>query len=227
MSMYDSKTALDTLKRHVLEIARAERERLDVLNSTLPSASKDEEATALQKEIDRRKVILQKVLDDFATFPPCHARHQPLIDNFHTVAPFEKSVFIMTKFPDPLQPAALNAQLDNVIKATCDAVRQCGHMPRIASDQMYHPMLWDNVELFLLGCSRGIAIVEDRYAPELNPNVAMEWGWMRGLGRRVLYLVEQSFSKKRADWSGLLETPFDWNNPTVGIEPGVRKWLTG
>ena len=51
------------------------------------------------------------------------------------------------------------------------------------------------------------AMVEDKYAPELNPNVAMEWGWMRGLGRRVLYLVEQTFTKKRADWSGSSRHP--------------------
>jgi hypothetical protein len=38
-----------------------------------------------------------------------------------------------------------------------------------------HEQLWDNVELYLLGCRRGIAIVEDKYLPELNPNVAMDW----------------------------------------------------
>jgi hypothetical protein len=77
----------------------------------------------------------------------------------------------------------------------------------------------------LLGCKRGIAIVEDKYLPELNPNVAMEWGWMRGMGRNVLYLVEKEFKRQRADWGGLIEAPFDWANPKLGIEKGVRDWL--
>ena len=51
---------------------------------------------------------------------------------------------------------------------------------------------------------RGIAIVEDKYLPELNPNVAMEWGWMRGMGRNVLYLVEKDFKKQRAEFQDLL-----------------------
>lgn len=74
----------------------------------------------------------------------------------------------------------VDVQLEAVIQAVRDAVEGCGYIPRIARDNQYHPILWDNVELYLLGCRRGIAIVEDKYLPELNPNVAMEWGWMRG-----------------------------------------------
>jgi hypothetical protein len=61
--------------------------------------------------------------------------------------------------------------------------------------------------------------------PELNPNVAMEWGWMRGMGRDVLYLVEQDFKRQRADWGGLIECAFDWANPGPDIKAGVKAWL--
>ena len=67
---------------------------------------------------------------------------------------------------------------------------------------VYFDDVWSNVELYLLGCRYGIAIVEDRFKPELNPNVAMEWGWMRGLGKDVLFLVEKQAHKfVSADWS--------------------------
>jgi hypothetical protein len=33
----------------------------------------------------------------------------------------------------------------------------------------------------------------------------MEWGWMRGMGRDVLYLVEKDFKKQRADRGGLID----------------------
>jgi len=106
-----------------------------------------------------------------------------------------------------------------------EAGQKCGYIARIANEVHYHPILWDNVELYLLGCRRGIAIVEDKYLPELNPNVAMEWGWMRGMGRNVLYLVEKDFKKQRADWGGLIESPFDWTNPGSDIKAAVKAWL--
>ena len=87
-------------------------------------------------------------------------------------------------------------------------------------------MLWKNVEFYLLACSRGIAIVESKHTAELNPNVTMEWGWMRGTDRPVLFLVEQTFDKSRADLSGLIQELFDWNNPEPGIESAVKKFLT-
>jgi hypothetical protein len=82
---------------------------------------------------------------------------------------------------------------------------------RIARDNEYHGLLWDNVELHLLGCKRGIAILEDK--------------WMRGMGRHVLYLVEKDFNSRRADWSGLIERQFEWANPVPGIKAAVEDWL--
>jgi len=54
----------------------------------------------------------------------------------------------------------------------------------------------------------------------------MEWGWMRGVGRSALYLVEKDFKGKRADWSGLTENPFDWAHPDGDIKAAVHDWLT-
>jgi hypothetical protein len=216
---------LEYLRHYAGEQAKLEKDRLEILNSPLPPALKDERDVDLKKQIAdmvRRKL---EVLADFASFPPFHERHQKLLKEFHGVAGFDKSVFIMTKFPDPASQAAIDQELRAVIKAVQDALERCQFVPRIALEKDYHPVLWDNVELFLLGCGRGIAIVEDRYKPELNPNVAMEWGWMRGLGRNVLYLVEQKFNQKRADWSGLIEHGFDWGEPAKEIAPAVHKWL--
>ena len=48
---------------------------------------------------------------------------------------------------------------------------------------------------------------------------------MRGMGRRVLYIVEKDFQKTRADWSGLIESNFDWANPMPGIHAAVNAFL--
>ena len=129
----------------------------------------------------------------------------------------------MTKFPGNSKPQ--DVQLARVIKAVRDSVGKQGFVARLASDKTYNPMLWKNVELYLLACSRGIAIVESKHTPELNPNVTMEWGWMRGMDRPVLFLVEKSFDKGRANLSGLINETFDWDNPEPAIEGAVEKFL--
>ena len=77
----------------------------------------------------------------------------------------------------------------------------------------------------LFGCRRGIAIVESKYRQELNPNVTMEWGWMRGMGKDVLYLVEGTFDLARADISGLLQDRFLWEAPEADISKAINQWL--
>ncbi|HEU4932310.1 MAG TPA: hypothetical protein VFT48_09525 [Pyrinomonadaceae bacterium] len=223
--MIDLDDALAALKVDILRIAKLETERLELLNSPLNPAMKDERDSDLKSDIERQRKRMISVIQNVVEFPPQHTRHSPLLNQFHQIAPFDKSVFVMTKFPDPKKPAIVDQQLSDVIEAVRDAVKGCGYVARVASDNQYHGILWDNVELYLLGCVRGIAIVEDKYLPELNPNVAMEWGWMRGMGRNVLYLVEKDFKKQRADWGGLIEHQFDWANPAPDIKAGVEAWL--
>jgi|GEM_PF-957775 hypothetical protein len=193
------------------------------------------EATLKEEQEKWRKFTLRAVAQ-YERFPErCDALFRSLND-FYAAAPvvpnpqsrgpasFENSVFVMTKFPGPGAPNS--TELQAVIHSVKEAITECGCFPRIASEKDYHEWLWANVELYLLGCSSGIAIVEDRYRPELNPNVAMEWGWMRGMGRRVLFLREKSFHNDRADWSGLVTYDFDWMNPKLGVEAAIKKFLT-
>lgn len=167
-----------------------------------------------QKVAERLRALIQ--------FPEHHERHNALLAAFEEEGTFEQSVFIMTKFPEG--NTAKDRALRRVIATVEAAVRECGYVPRVATRQ-YHPMLWDNVELHLVGCSRGIAIVEDRYRKELNPNVALEWGWMRGMGRRTLFLMEAGFKEHRADWDGFLKSTFQWDDPEPGIRQAVHDWL--
>lgn len=223
--MIDFDAALVAIRLDVLKLTQLERDRLDLLNAPLSPGMKDERDQDLKSDIERQRQRLVRVLREVIDFPPHHTRHGLLLPNFHGVASFDKSVFVMTKFPDPKIPTSADVQLTSVIEAVRDAVTASGYVARLASDAQYHGILWDNVELYLLGCRRGIAIVEDKYLPELNPNVAMEWGWMRGMGRNVLYLVEKAFKKQRADWGGLIESQFDWANPGPDIKKAVETWL--
>ena len=221
---------LEALAKVLKREGKLERDRRELLSdATLPKAFRDEQDAALQQQIESVRKQKLRTLDELVRYPPFHDRHFSKLDQFHANAgavagkPFEKSVFIMTKFPDGNNP--LDGKLQAVIDATRTAVSAAGHVPRVASDAVFHPLLWDNVELYLLGSCRGIAILESRYRPELNPNVAMEWGWMRGMGRRILPLVEKDFAYIRADWGGLIESRFSWDDPVPGITAAVQAFL--
>lgn len=150
-------------------------------------------------------------------------RHAEKLKQFYQGGKFDENVFIMTKFPSGNDAPA--QQLQKVIDTVKSVIIELQYRPQIASQASHQRWLWDNVELFLLGCGRGVAIVEDKYLPELNPNVAMEWGWMVGMGREVLFLREQSFQHDRADWTGLINEPFAWQDPVPGIEAALKKFL--
>jgi hypothetical protein len=184
----------------------------------------DQRRRELEERIRGDRNTLVQTLEHFDRFPQRHhLRHQEKLEEFYRGGAHERSVFIMTKFPEGASPEA--TCLTNVINNVKDAIEACGYVPRIAQGHGYHRWLFDNVELFLLGCARGIAIVESRYLPELNPNVALEWGWMVGMGRQVLFLRESSFRHDRADWAGLLNNSFEWDNPQPGISNAINQFL--
>ena len=172
------------------ELTKLEKTRKEILNSNLLAADKDERVGKVVEEIRKKTDERRQVLQDLVRFPPRHIQYAQQVEQFFKVAPWEKSVFIMTKYPDGKDPK-LDAQLQRVIDAVRDAVTKSGFSPRLASENKYHPNLWENVEIYLLSCARGIAIVDERYKKDLNPNVAMEWGWMRAMGKPILYLVEK------------------------------------
>lgn len=194
----------------------------------------EEMEEAIQKYSERAGSALEQLL----RYPPRFTGHDLKLAEFYDDTralgnlapeddPYERSVFIMTKFPPDPIPAGdtLGKELQQIIDSVVAGIKARGYVPRIASDKLYHPHLWQNVELYLLACARGVAIVEARYDDQLNPNVALEWGWMVGMGRRVLYLRDSAFAAERADWAGLVHHQFDWADPAPGVEAGLQALL--
>ncbi len=202
---------------------QAEKDRVDLLKSDLTQDKKDELDRDAQKAIARLAAYKLDALAELLRFPPYHVGILSKLEDFRKDGAYDKSVFIMTKFPGAGKQ--VDKELNQVIKTVQKAVKAAGFLPRIASEKDYHELLWHNVGLYLLGCCRGIAIVESKHTEELNPNVAMEWGWMRAMGKRVLFLAEKSFDLRRADWSGLIEEQFQWEKPGPGIAAAVKKFL--
>lgn len=199
---------------------------LDELIGANSSAEVDERAVGYLKRISEVKKEIRSYLEkELLRYPPHHhASHAAKLKEFHGAAGYDESVFVMTKFPDG--DSDNDKALQKVIDAVKQGIRDAGMAPRVATFG-YHDMLWPNVELYLLGCARGVAIVEDKVRKELNPNVALEWGWMKGMGKRVFFLVEETFAHGRADWQGLLSHKFTWDAPEQGVREAIVQWLTG
>jgi hypothetical protein len=198
------------------EMATLDKKRKEWLD--LNAADRAEKLHMLDVEFRSYERERMDVLQDLVQFPPQHLQYRELLEQFNKeiMVPYRMRVFIMTKYPDGAD-AKLDAQLQTVINTVKDAVKAKAYHPYLASDKTWHHNVWENVEFYMFACARGIAIVEDRFNPKLNPNVAMEWGWMRAMKKDVLYLVEKGAKETPADIMGLIKGRFDWDNPEADI----------
>jgi hypothetical protein len=134
---------------------------------------------------------------------PAHfAKYQPDVERFLKDGAFEDSVFVMMRFPDArtMSPDKL-VMLEAIFKTIRDELARYGLNARRADDKTYATdrQLWDNLCVYMLGCKYGLAVLEDRSGDELNPNVTLEYGFMRALGRDAVLVKEHGFQHIRAD----------------------------
>jgi hypothetical protein len=133
---------------------------------------------------------------------------------------YEKNVFVMTRFEDGNKTLE---SIDQVIRST---VRKHGLVAHRADDRCY-PLdrnLWDNVCTYMICCKYGIAVLENIMQDEFNPNVALEYGFMRALGKPTLLLREKRF-KPRADILGTLWADFDILEIETSVASAIERWV--
>lgn len=133
---------------------------------------------------------------------------------------YDKNVFIMTRF----QPG--NDTLESLDRCIREHLSEHGLVGHRADDRCYPSdrNLWDNVCTYMFCCKYGIAILENILADEFNPNVALEYGFMRALGKPTLLLKEKRF-KPRADILGTLWEEFDILNLEKSVSSAIDRWF--
>jgi hypothetical protein len=134
---------------------------------------------------------------------------------------YRKNVFIMTRFTTGNK---LLEELDTEVRRV---LKTNDLNPLRADDKMYlrDRNLWNNVCVYMNCCKYGIAILEDRVANEFNPNVAIEYGYMRALNKPVLLLADTGFRNLRADIIGTLREQFDITDIKGTIDNPINIWL--
>lgn len=132
---------------------------------------------------------------------------------------YDKNVFLMMPFYDHEHLTAI----DKTIRGALDRRGLVAHR---ADDRTYPKdrNLWDNICTYMFGCKYGIAVLENTIVQEFNPNVALEYGFMRALGKECLLLKEQRF-KPRADIMGTLAEEFDIFFPEKTVGECMERWL--
>ena len=137
---------------------------------------------------------------------------------------FSKTVFIMMKFQngdseknEKLQTLYSTIQLE-LIKYRLDAVR--------ADEKNYSrtDYIWDNLRVYMNGCNYGMAILENLYLDEINPNVAMEYGYMLAKDKKVLLLKEKSFTNIQADILGKIWKGFEFDD-MESVKKAIQNWM--
>ncbi len=73
-------------------------------------------------------------------------------------------------------------------------------------------------------CNYGVAILENLYLDEINPNVAMEYGYMLAKDKKVLLLKEKSFTNIRADILGKIWKGFEFDD-MESVKKAIQSWM--
>jgi nucleoside 2-deoxyribosyltransferase len=174
---------------------------------------KEIEKKAAEGEISKIEQNISEILEASESVPISLINLKADVERMNKDVPFDKSVFLMTKFPDKPNESLKDKQLDLLAKAIENALNPYGLFVRRADKRNYasSKQLWDNVRVHMLGCKYGVAILESKYKDEFNPNVALEYGFMNALGREVILLIEKTFKHRRADILGTLGKGFEWS----------------
>lgn len=80
----------------------------------------------------------------------------------------------------------------------------------------------------MLASKYGIAVLENFCKYEFNLKVAMEFGFMKALGREVILLKDRNFQHVRADILGHLRSEFDFSSEEsmkTSVEESIYRWL--
>lgn len=130
---------------------------------------------------------------------------------------YEKNVFLMMRF----EPSRQFMEISRSIR---EALQKYGLWGIRADDKAYSDDLWLNICAYMRACNYGVAVFEDIEDREMNPNIALEYGYMMALGKRTLLLKEERMPKMPTDITGRLWKPFSVFDIQGTIEQQIDNW---
>jgi len=145
---------------------------------------------------------------------------QPLLDRFSEDHPeFGKNVFLAMRFRS-------TKQFLEIHEAVKSGLARHGLKGFRSDDKTYPPDgdLWNNICVYMMGSKFGVCIFVEIDDREFNPNVPLEYGFMRAMNRQVLLLKDIRMPKMPSDMTGKLYRNFDTYNITLTIHEQISQW---
>ena len=138
-----------------------------------------------------------------------------------------ETVFVMMTFPKNKKDTKKeDKKLDAIFAGIRDVLQRYGLTAVRADKKVYatSDSQWENLQIYMEAADYGVAVLEDLFHEEINPNVAVEYGYMGGLGKRVLLLKDIGFTKIASDLLGKLWKEFDINDLQT-LKPALEQWM--
>ncbi len=144
---------------------------------------------------------------------------EPLDELLRDYPDFNRNVFVGMRFDDGHQ----FTELWNVIQAT---LKEFG-LTALRADMKTYPMdsdLWSNICVYMMGCRFGVFVFEEIDERSFNPNIPLEYGFMRAMSRQMLLLKDKRMPRLPTDVVGKIYKDFDTYNIKASVEARVRRW---
>lgn len=130
----------------------------------------------------------------------------------------ENNFFVMMRF-------APTKQLLEAHTAIKDTLASRGLKALRADDRNYTGDVWTNIELYMMGSRRGIAVFEDIEDRNFNPNVSLELGYMLGRQKQCMILKEKRLPNVPSDVVHRLYSSWDAFNTHATVSSAVARWV--
>lgn len=151
---------------------------------------------------------------------PGHELFQPLVDIFFKENPFfNQNVFVAMRLGD-------RKQGDDIELALRVALAKYGLIALRAKKRMYDVSgdPWMNACVYMIGCKYAVCVFEEGEKGELNPDIAMQAGFLGALNRPVLLLKEQELPVVTNDMFRAQYRKFDRDNISATVPVQIGLW---
>ncbi|MDQ4125689.1 MAG: hypothetical protein M3134_08830 [Actinomycetota bacterium] len=143
----------------------------------------------------------------------------------HEKSPFEKNVFLMTRFPQKGPADVPPDPLEGVIEAIDRALSDHGLKLHRADDRQLDDDLLGNVAGYMWACQYGIGLIENRVGHGVNHNVLIELGGMLMTGRRCGILRDTVTEPDLpSDFVGQIYKPVDFDDHAA-VAKATHDWV--
>jgi hypothetical protein len=139
--------------------------------------------------------------------------------------PFERNVFLMTRFPLDRADTQYLDPIRDLIPVIQAALAAHGLFLHVASKRQLDDDVLGNVAAHMWACNYGIGILEDRIQRGLNYNVITELGAMLMTGRRCALLKDKTAPNLPTDLVGQIYKSIDVDNAQQ-IETVIHRWTS-